>query len=159
MVFNYRGGRLVLRKPVNLGKNSYFSSQATNFGLKSFTRVHSLIQKGARRVERSTFPGVCILFRSCHCEWIVSVFGVTLVALATRTAPELAKLASLSSCCFNSNQLITVHCRSCKQLLQFKATSDLVPRVGGCVLGYLTTLPSIVINFLHALFLWRFGHG
>ena len=80
MVFNYRGGRLVLRKPVNLGKNSYFSSQATNFGLKSFT-VHSSIQKGARRFERSTFPGVCILFRSCHCEWIVSVFGVTLVAL------------------------------------------------------------------------------
>ena len=47
MVFNYWGGRLVLRKPVNLGKNSYFSSQATIWS----EVVHSLIQTRARRVE------------------------------------------------------------------------------------------------------------
>ena len=142
MVFNYRGGRLVLRKPVNLGKNSYFSSQATNFGLKSFT-VHSSIQKGARRFERSTFPGVCILFRSCHCEWIVSVCGVTLVALVDTDSTGVGKVGE-----------------PFKLLLQFKSTShgslpivqaaasiqsnfrSSAPLLCSCVLGNLTTLPS-----------------
>ena len=60
MVFNYWGGRLVLRKPVNLGKNSYFSSQATNFGLKSFTAL--VDSKGSKAFERSNLSGSVYCF-------------------------------------------------------------------------------------------------
>ena len=74
MVFNYWGGRLVLRKPVNLGKNSYFSSQATIWS----EVVHSLIQREQGGLKGRPFRECVFSSGPAIVSVIVSVFGVPL---------------------------------------------------------------------------------